>query len=163
MPPKVVPREKGRDFSGCEMPGSCYHPDVAKHLVHHVHTSMQLGGVPPSSTHIDWVPNTDIYETQTSFVVRMEVAGVTREDIHVDLVDRTLVVSGNRPDFLHSERRQFRQMEIHHGAFERRLVVPRNVDAKHIHANYRNGFLIIELPKVAKSEPTPLKVTIEHD
>jgi len=131
--------------------------------VHHVHTTMQLVGLPPASSEVEWVPHTDIYENESSFVIRLEIAGVHRDDIHIDVSDRTLVVSGRRPDSCRTERRHFRQMEIHYGFFERRLVLPRNVEGRQVKANYRNGFLIIELPKVAKSNPTPLRVTIEQD
>lgn len=141
----------------------CYYYSVAKRIIHHTHTSLHLVEVNESASHIDWVPNTDIYETENSFIVRMEVAGVNREDIQVNVFERNLIVTGCRPDSCGTGRRHFRQMEINYGIFERRLVVPRNVDTKHVKASCRNGFLIIELPKVSKSDPTPLKVLIDED
>jgi HSP20 family protein len=136
---------------------------VAKRIIHHTHTSLHLVEVSDSSSHIDWVPNTDIYENENAFVIRMEVAGVNREDIQINISDRNLVVGGRRPDSCGPGRRHFRQMEINYGTFERRLVLPRSIDTKRVKASCRNGFLIIELPKNAKSDPTPLKVMIEED
>ena len=37
-------------------------------------------------------------------------------------------------------------MEIDHGAFEREINLPRNVDRKSVHAEQRNGMLWIHLP-----------------
>ena len=136
---------------------------VTKRIVHHTNATFHLVGVPPVSSNAEWVPNTDIYENDASFIVRMEIAGVNRENIQVNICDRTLIIKGRRPDLCRTGRYYFRQMEIHYGVFERKLVVPRNVDGKRVKANYQNGFLIIELPKVEKSDPTPLKVTIEED
>jgi HSP20 family protein len=120
-------------------------------------------GVSSVSSHVDWVPNTDIYENEQAFVIRMEIAGVKREDIQIHISDRNLIVTGIRPDQCESGRRQFRQMEINYGVFERRLVLPRSIESKKVKANYRHGLLIIELPKVSKSDPAPLKVTIDED
>lgn len=137
---------------------------MAKQTVHHAHTTLQLVGLSPSaSSLVEWVPNTDIYENEVSFVVRMEVAGVNREDIQIFLSDHTLTVSGHRPDPCRTSHCHFRQMEINYGLFEKRLVIPRSVDGGHVKASYRNGFLMIELPKVAKSDPVSLKVVVEQD
>jgi HSP20 family protein len=136
---------------------------VAKRIVHHVHTTLQLVGLSSASSNVEWVPNTDIYENEASFVVRMEIAGVNRDDIHINFSDRTLIVRGRRPDPRRADKCHFRQMEVDYGIFERHLVIPRTVDGKRIRANYRNGFLIIELPKVAKSDPVPQRVMIQED
>lgn len=135
----------------------------AKKLAHHVHTTLHLVGISSASSNVEWVPNTDIYETASSFVVRLEVAGISKDEVQISLSDRTLVIRGRRLDLCRKEPCQFRQMEIHYGVFERRIVVPKNVEPKRIKANYRNGFLIIELPKVAKSNPVRMKVNIEED
>lgn len=124
---------------------------------------MHLVGLSTASSNVEWVPNTDIYENESSFVVRIEVAGMNRDDIHIHLAERTLVVRGRRPEPCRTGRCSFRQMEIDYGIFERRLVIPRTVDGTRVKANYRNGFLTIDLPKVAKSDPTPLRVAIEED
>lgn len=133
-------------------------------MVHHVHATLQMVGLSAATSEAEWVPNTDIYENEQSFIIRMEIAGASKEDIHIHFVDRTLVVTGKRADHCRATTRcRFRQMEIHYGAFERRLVIPRTVDGERIKASYRNGFLKIELPKVAKSTPVPLRVVVEHD
>jgi HSP20 family protein len=131
--------------------------------VHHVHTTLHLVGIGSASSNVEWVPNTDIYENEGFFMVRMELAGVHREELHITLADRTLIVRGRRVDHCRKEKCHFRQMEIHYGVFERRLVIPRSVDGKKVKANYRNGFLLIELPKVSKSDPTPMRVNVEED
>src|SRR3989338_497128 len=127
-----------------------YSKDVAKRIIHHIHTTLQMVGLSSSSSNVEWVPNTDIYENEASFMVRMEIAGVSRDDIQINFTDRTLVVKGRRTDSCRATKCHFRQMEIDYGVFERHLVIPRTVDGKRVKASYRNGFLIIELPKVAK-------------
>jgi len=115
------------------------------------------------SSDVEWVPNTDIYENDSSFVIRMEIAGVNREEIQITLTDRHLIVRGHRPDPHRTNRCRFRQMEIDYGTFERRLALPRSVDNGHAKACYRNGFLMIELPKAAHAEHTTIRLALEQD
>ncbi len=96
-----------------------------------------------------WRPPTDVYETETSVVVRVEIAGMRESDFSVSLEDRLLVIRGTRPDT--SERRAFHQMEIPFGEFSTEIDLPVVVDLEGIEAIYRDGFLQIILPK-AKSQ-----------
>lgn len=136
---------------------------MARRIAHQIQGSLHLVRLSAASLNVEWVPNTDIYENEGSFVVRVELAGVSREDLQISMADRTLVVRGRRPDPCRTGRCHFRQMEIDYGVFERRFVVPRTVDGRHIKAALVNGFLTIELPKLTRTEQPPLKVTIQSD
>jgi HSP20 family protein len=109
-----------------------------------------------------WTPNTDVYETADALVVRMEIAGISKEDLEITLNDRLLVVRGQRPDPCRPGRCSFRQMEIDYGYFERRILIPRSVDASRVRAQFHNGFLQIELPKSQSSEQHTVTVIIEQ-
>lgn len=139
--------------------------DMAKRMINQAHAALQLVSLSATSSSVEWVPNTDIYENEESFVIRMEVAGVDADNIHIHLSDRFLVVRGHRQDSCRAEQCHFRQMEINYGIFERRLMIPRNVEGRKIKASCRNGFLKIELPKAVKSKPPPQpqKVMIEEE
>ncbi|MCE7859880.1 MAG: Hsp20/alpha crystallin family protein [Chloroflexi bacterium CFX2] len=92
-----------------------------------------------------WEPSTDVYETEESYIVRMEIAGMREEDFDVSLQDGTLYIMGYRPDF--SARRAYHQMEIRSGKFANAVTLPGPVDADLAVAEYQDGFLTITLPK----------------
>lgn len=92
-----------------------------------------------------WSPPTDVYETEDSFIVRIEIAGMREEDFEVALDAGVLIVSGVRPDI--NERRAYHQMEIWFGRFEVAIEIPVPVDADASVAEYRDGFLVINLPR----------------
>lgn len=92
-----------------------------------------------------WCPPTDMYETETSFVVKVEIAGANDEDIEVILQEDLLLISGVRSDS--SEHRAYHQMEIPFGKFSVNITLPVSVNIDGAMAEYRNGFLTIELPK----------------
>ncbi len=95
---------------------------------------------------LTWRPPTDVYETEESIIVRVEVAGMRDEDFTVKLDGRYLTVRGLRADL--SEKRAYYQMEIRFGEFssEVELVVP--VVMNQVEATYSNGFLNVILPKM---------------
>ena len=98
-----------------------------------------------------WQPLTDVYETEDSVVVRVEIAGMQDEDFYVELNGHTLSIHGSRPDntalATTQERRAYHQMEIRFGEFQVDIELPVPVDADQVEAFYNNGFLRIILPK----------------
>jgi len=92
-----------------------------------------------------WRPPTDVFETEDTIVVRVEIAGMREEDFVIELNGRNLSVRGSRQDV--PERRAFHQMEIHFGEFAIELELPGYVETDHVQAIYSDGFLRIHLPK----------------
>jgi HSP20 family protein len=93
-----------------------------------------------------WSPPTDEYETEVAYVVRMEIAGMHEDDFEVSLENNILLISGLRPDD-QQERRAYQQMEIRFGKFASSISLPGPVDIDRTRAEYKDGFLIIILPK----------------
>ena len=94
-----------------------------------------------------WSPPTDMYETQANFVVRLEIAGMREEDFEVAVENNVLIISGHRPDL--NERRAYHQMEIRFGRFEIAVDIPVPVEIESSVAEYKDGFLLIQLPKAS--------------
>ncbi len=93
-----------------------------------------------------WSPPTDLYETEENCVIKVEVAGMRDEDFEVEFEDHLLMIRGHRPDL--NEKRAYHQMEIRFGHFEIAVEVPVLVDLEKAVAQYKDGFLLILLPKV---------------
>jgi HSP20 family protein len=92
-----------------------------------------------------WQPPMDLYENDTAFFVRVEVAGMQEEDFILELNDRALSIRGARADV--PERRAFHQMEIRFGEFNLEVELPGAVIPEAVKATYQNGFLQVVLPK----------------
>src|SRR5690349_8207864 len=102
---------------------------MARQTDQFVHATLSYLGMPSISQPTAWTPNTDVYENDESLIVRIELAGINKEDLDITLNDRLLLVRGHRPDPCRRGRCSFRQMEIDYGYFERRILIPRSVDA----------------------------------
>lgn len=115
-----------------------------------------------------WQPRVDVHETSDSVIVKMEIAGVKLEKLNVTLSsdDRVLTVTGerNEEDEERAQRIRCYQLEIYFGAFERQIVLPveARIDREKITANYRDGILVVQLPKRVQQAPETTRITVNE-
>ncbi|MBC8446337.1 MAG: Hsp20/alpha crystallin family protein [Chloroflexi bacterium] len=105
-----------------------------------------------------WHPPTDVYETDDSVVVIVEIAGLKKGDYELTLSNRTLTVRGQRQD--PADKLFYHQMEIRYGEFRTQVYLPwplRDTDQE-IEATYEDGLLRVVLGKAQ-----PRRVPVKHD
>ncbi len=93
-----------------------------------------------------WRPPTDVYETDSALIVRVEIPGMREADFAIEITGRTVSIRGLRQDDI-PERRAYHQMEIHFGEFDFEIELPFQIEANLVEAVYQNGFLRVTLPK----------------
>jgi HSP20 family protein len=103
----------------------------------------------------DWTPASDIYETESGYLIAIDLPGIDRNTLEIDIDDNRLVVKGVREV---TESRQHRS-ERPRGKFLRTYSVPGSVDQAKIAAEYKDGVLQISLPK--RTEQKPKKIDIK--
>jgi HSP20 family protein len=94
-----------------------------------------------------WMPALDIYETEESVMVFVEVAGVKKQDIDVTYMDGYLTITGIRKELCCNKMVTLHRMEIDTGRFHRRIRLNLPIDREKIEAEYKHGILKIILPK----------------
>ena len=92
-----------------------------------------------------WRPATDVYETDDTVIVKVEIAGMDEQDFTISLSNRTLVITGARRD--PEPKLAYQQLEIPYGEFRTEVFLPYAVDHEKITASYKDGFLMVLLPK----------------
>jgi len=112
--------------------------------VHFVTRSTAGSQAEPGRAH--WVPNTDVYTTDSGLVVKVELAGMRSEHLEITVEGNRLRIAGNRPDGCRAAHCSFLVMEISYGPFESLLEVPSDYDLSQAKAAYLNGFLRIDVP-----------------
>ena len=105
-------------------------------------------------------PPMDIYETEDNLVVVMEIGGMKAENIQVTFEKETLSISGNRAEPSSPPKIRLHQMEIDYGRFQRTLRIPFPLNTDDFKATYRQGFLMVTVPKV--KEPISRKVEVNY-
>jgi HSP20 family protein len=109
---------------------------------------------PYSATPHIWRPNTDVFETEESYIVRVEIAGMDESDFSLTIDPNHLLINGVRTDY--EARKAFHQMEIHFGEFNVMVELPPAIDIERVEANYQDGFLKVTIPK-----STPRKIDVK--
>lgn len=125
-------------------------------LVEHLFREPGRGGV---EADVVWYPATDVYETETEFVVRMDLSGVRRDELEIVLKNGALHVRGIRRDPAPRKRKTFHKIEIAMGPFVRSIQVPTRFAAAAASADYRDGVLEIKL--TARPGSKPVEIFIE--
>jgi HSP20 family protein len=104
----------------------------------------------------DWTPASDIYETESGYLIAMDLPGIDREALEIDIDDNRLIVKGTR---VISESKQHRT-ERPRGRFVRTFSVPGSVEQGKIGAEYKDGVLQIRLPKRTEQKPKRIDIKI---
>jgi len=94
-----------------------------------------------------WEPPMDVFDTETEFVVIMDISGMIRKDISVFTDGDVLRISGVRKDIIPAGKKQFHSLEIQVGPFQRLIGIPVTVLADSMSTHYSNGLLEIRLKK----------------
>lgn len=90
--------------------------------------------------------------------VTCEVPGIKKEDIKVDIKDGALVIKGERKLEKKEEEDKYTRIERTYGSFQRRILLPDNVEQTQIKAAYEDGVLKVSIPKTEKPEGVSIKV-----
>ena len=105
-----------------------------------------------------FLPNTDIYETETALTVVLEMPGVEKTNVEVAVEGGVLKVYG-RIDFSKYEGLQPIYTEYNIGHYARSFRLSSKIDQTKIEAQMNDGVLSLVLPKVEEAKPRAISVT----
>jgi HSP20 family protein len=116
----------------------------------------QADGAGDEFERADWTPASDIYETESGYLIAIDLPGIDRNALEIDIDDNRLVVKGTRAV---TESKQHRS-ERPRGKFLRTYSVPGSVEHAKIAAEYKDGVLQISLPKRTEQKPKKIDIKI---
>jgi len=107
-----------------------------------------------------WTPVGDVIESEGEVSVCLELPGMRQEQIDLRMEGDELIVEGEREMEREREGEQFHRVERAYGRFSRRFLLPSGVDRDAVRATYRQGLLVVTLPKRHGSGAGAFRVTI---
>jgi HSP20 family protein len=108
----------------------------------------------------DWLPAVDIQESDTEYAVKADLPDVKKEDIKVELLDGMLTIEGERKKEKEEKGKKFHRVERQYGQFARRFVLPNEVDAANVKADFKDGVLSVQLPKSVNAKPKSVEIKV---
>ncbi|SNB46759.1 Hsp20/alpha crystallin family protein [Geobacter sp. DSM 9736] len=108
-----------------------------------------------------WHPPVDIYENETTIVIKAELPGIEQKDIEVKIEENTLVLRGERRHDAALQKENYHRIERSYGTFQRSFALPQSIDQERVNATCDNGVLTITLPKKAGGSPKQITVEVK--
>lgn len=106
----------------------------------------------------DWSPAADVYNREHEFVIMLDLPGIEREALELSLDNDKLLVRGSRT----IEQDAAQRMERKHGRFLRRFgPLPPTVNQAAISAEYKDGVLVVRLPKQQEQKARRVEIKID--
>lgn len=108
----------------------------------------------------DWAPAIDIQETDKEYLVKVEIPEVKKEDVHITVEDEVLSVTGERKLEKEEKGKKFHRIERSYGTFLRTFTIPMDADGTKIAAEFKDGLLLVKLPKLEKPRPKTIEIKV---
>jgi HSP20 family protein len=107
------------------------------------------------------MPAVDVTETDGGYEVTAELPGIDEKNIEVKLANHTLTIKGEKRDEKEETKKDYYMRERSFGSFQRSFTVPEGVDTDKIEASFKNGVLIVTLPKTVEAKKAEKKITVK--
>lgn len=103
------------------------------------------------------VPAVNVKETETGFQLELAAPGLKKEDLKINIENNTLTIGYKSEAKTEETAEKFTRQEFGFTSFERSFRLPKTVNADAIKADYTDGILTVELPKVEVKEEKLVK------
>jgi HSP20 family protein len=105
----------------------------------------------------NWAPPVDIRETDSAYVLNVDIPGVAAEAVEITSDKGVLTIRGTRAAEA-EEPNRYRRVERAYGKFARRFTLPESANADAIAAKTAHGVLTITIPKRAAVQPRRIEI-----
>lgn len=96
-------------------------------------------------------PPMNMKELPDSFIIEVAMPGVKREELLINTDENILSISVVHREYRSHALDNFKMHEFNYEFFDKHIVLPDNVDADFVSAEYREGILHLHLPKTSLS------------
>ena len=106
------------------------------------------------------MPAVDVTETETEFLLSADMPGLDKKDVSIDIHDGVITIKGESAINNKKSTDDYRIRERQLGSFNRSFRLPDNVNEVKVAAKFKNGVLMITLPKAKEVLPEGRRIKI---
>jgi len=111
-----------------------------------------------TDTPASWTPRVDLSETESEFVIALDLPGLKKDDVTINFESDMLTISGERREETSREDVNYYRTERFYGRFSRSFTFPKAVEIDKITAGFEDGVLTVRVPKAAESKPRKIQI-----
>lgn len=112
-------------------------------------------------TMADWVPRVDITEDDKEYLIKAEIPEVDKKDAKVTVQEGVLTIQGERKREKEENNKRVHRIERFYGTFVRSFSLPEDVDEDNLKAEFKDGMLLVHLPKAEKPKPKAVEIQVQ--
>jgi HSP20 family protein len=105
-------------------------------------------------------PLVNLTEDDGNLYVEALAPGVDPKALDLSVVHGTLTIKGEKPGLAQVSAEAYHRNERAAGRFVRTIELPAEVEGAKVHADYRNGLLLVTLPKSEKAKPKQIPISV---
>jgi HSP20 family protein len=106
-------------------------------------------------------PAVDVREQENEYLMEVELPGLTENDIELNVEDNILTLSSKKEESKEEKKNGYLIRERCNTEFARTFVLPKDVDREKVKAEFKNGLLVVNIPK--KPEAKPRKIDVKSN
>ena len=105
-------------------------------------------------------PLVNVSEDEQNVYVEALAPGVDPKSLDLSIVQGALTINGEKPGLAQVSAEAYHRNERAAGRFTRSIDLPADVDAARVSAEYRNGLLVVALPKTEAAKPRQIPISV---
>jgi HSP20 family protein len=109
----------------------------------------------------EWSPHVDISEDDKEYLVKADLPEMKKDDVKVTVENDVLSISGERKSEKEEKKKKFHRIERSYGTFLRTFTLPDDADFTKIAAEFKEGVLMVHLPKSPVAKPQAVEVKVQ--
>ena len=106
-------------------------------------------------------PAVDVREQENEYLMEAELPGLAEKDIELNVEDNILTLSSKKQESKEEKKNGYLIRERCNYEFARTFVLPKDADREKIKAEFKNGLLVVNIPK--KPETKPQKIDVKSN
>lgn len=113
-----------------------------------------------------WRPAVEITQSDNNYKVKVQLPGVNKEDIEVELDNDFMTITAKIEEEKEEKEQKEKNLKYHtcefrYGKYKRTISFDQAIRADEANAEYKNGVLVITLPKQKQEEAKTRKIEIK--
>jgi len=121
-------------------------------------TNNAVVGIQSIQSNREYVPATDILETDKDLTLYMDLPGVGKDEVSINVEKNILKIEGHINSGSYNDLKLIYK-EYNVGNYMREFTLSNQIDQSKIEAKIDNGVLTLILPKVPKLQPQQIQVS----
>jgi HSP20 family protein len=108
------------------------------------------------------VPAVNVREDEKNYTLELAVPGIDKKNLKIDTNDDVLTISYETKNESEENTNGYMRKEFSYSAFSKSFYIPENANREKIGANYKDGVLTVEIPKLEEDKSKLTRqITIE--